>query len=259
MSVQVITWAYQQKCSAPLAKFLLITLANYANDQLEAWPSKSRLAEDMGCSESSVCKHLQTLESDGLVAVEARFVDNVQLTSKIRILASPNCGVVVRHAEGGGPSGGEGVVRHADTEPSLRTTNEPSGAQARGTTGREFWSKVMTPPNAYDGGVRFDGGKITLVNGTRTEWLAKFGNDAESLDLALLEIVERIQPNSNRPISAQVNAGLARIVRERRDRDRRYADAASRNSKSAASEKPFRPDPATPKNLKPRLTEAANA
>lgn len=135
MSVQAITWAYQQKTSSPLGKFLLVTVANYANERFEAWPSKSRLANDMCCSESAVCNHLRRLQEEGLVDVQPRWIDGVQIPSKIILLTSPEARGVVHHVEGGsscegggGPPRGGGVVHHVDTEPSLEPSIEPTPA-----------------------------------------------------------------------------------------------------------------------------------
>jgi len=217
VSVQAITWAYAQETSAPLAKFLLVTIANYANERNEAWPSKSRLASDMGCSESSVCKHLQTLQSDGLVDVQPRFVDGVQIPSKIILFASPFVGGVVRHTDRGGPSGGGGVVRHTDTEPS----REPS-IEKKDSGRVDFYGRPIEGPDAD---VSFDGQTLELVNGERARWVKKFGDD-ERLDLALTQAAAFIQPNSNRSLLVQVRAQLARAAGDKIDRDQRYAKAA---------------------------------
>lgn len=99
MSVQAISWAYAQSCPSPLAKFLLITLANYANETGECWPSKSRVANDMGCSESSVCKHLGVLQDAGMIEVRPRFFGGVQVTSRIRLLANEAQNNGVRHTD----------------------------------------------------------------------------------------------------------------------------------------------------------------
>lgn len=208
MSVQAITWAYQQTTSAPLAKFLLITIANFANEKYEAHPSKSRLASDMGCSESSVCKYLQTLVEEGLVEIEPRYVENVQITSIIRLMAYPQLGGVVRHTD-------RGVVRHTDTEPSVEINKKTIGRDALGR-----------PIEGPDADVSFDGETITLVNGERADWLKRFGGDEERLDLAIIQAAGYIQPHSRQSLLKQVRAQLARAAGDKRDRDQRYAAAA---------------------------------
>lgn len=109
----------------------------------------------------------------------------------------------------------------------------PIGVRAR--TSANFWSNAIGHgKHGYDGGVHFDGSRVELVNGTLANWLERFGNDREALDLALIQIVGLIQPNGSRPICAQVEGQLARIVGQRRDQDRRYeASKASSHRQQA--------------------------
>jgi hypothetical protein len=106
--------------------------------------------------------------------------------------------------------------------------------------GRDFWAKAINPDaeHGHDKVTLVDG-KLTLFNGYHQEWLAEFGGDAKGLDLALKEIAGRVQPSHHaRPLEAQVSSQLARMARDKRDRDKRYADAAARNAKAAAPTKP---------------------
>lgn len=97
------------------------------------------------------------------------------------------------------------------------------------------WSQAFAQPGDSHG-VELANGRLTLVNGTRTEWLERFDGDAKALDLALIEAAGEIQPNSrSHSLKAQVLRALARKVRDRLDRDRRYAAAASAK---AAPKKP---------------------
>lgn len=94
----------------------------------------------------------------------------------------------------------------------------------------ENWSTAFAKPDANHG-VEFSNGRLILVNGTRAEWLAQFDGDAKALELALIETAGEIQPNSrSHSLKAQVMRSLARKVRDRLDRDRRYAAAASAKS-----------------------------
>ena len=86
--------------------------------------------------------------------------------------------------------------------------------------------------------VLLEQGKITLVNGFKIRWLDEFGGSEKDLDLALTQAAQYIQPNGQRPLEVQVSSQLARIVREKRDKDARYAAAAT---KSAVKSKPFKP------------------
>jgi len=92
------------------------------------------------------------------------------------------------------------------------------------------WSKAFGAEPEHET-VRIEAGAVVLVNGTRAEWLARFGGDAEGLDLALIQVAGQIQPNSrSHSIEQQANRHLAKIVQERRDRDRRYRDVAAQNA-----------------------------
>lgn len=82
----------------------------------------------------------------------------------------------------------------------------------------------------YDRAVLADG-KIELRNGFRQEWLARFGGDPVSLDLALQQIVPYVEPNSRKTLETQVNAQLARIARQ--DREVAKRSEASRQQRPA--------------------------
>lgn len=98
-----------------------------------------------------------------------------------------------------------------------------------------FWQDALNP--SHD--VLFEDGKLTLVNGMRVTWLEEFGGDEKDLDLALQRAAQYVQPNGSKTLEVQVSGQLARIVQEKRDRDRRYAAAA--NAKPAPAKKPFKP------------------
>jgi hypothetical protein len=84
---------------------------------------------------------------------------------------------------------------------------------------------------ADDHGVEFIGGKLSLVNGTRSAWLERFDGDDETLDLALIEAAGSIQRNSNASLKLQVERKLANILRDKKDRDKRYRSAVAANAR----------------------------
>jgi hypothetical protein len=67
MSFQAMAWAIQQRTGDPLAKLLLLALANYADEHNESWPSLSRLADDLELSRRSITNKLEVLEQNNLV------------------------------------------------------------------------------------------------------------------------------------------------------------------------------------------------
>lgn len=76
MSVQAITWAYAQQGLTGTQKFVLVTLANYANGDWECWPSVEDLVGSTGIAERSVRDALKHLEAGRYLTREReRFKD----------------------------------------------------------------------------------------------------------------------------------------------------------------------------------------
>jgi hypothetical protein len=68
MSVQAITWAYSlEDLDDPIMRFVLVTLANYADDYGVCWPSVMTLAADLRCSERKLRACTRALETMGLI------------------------------------------------------------------------------------------------------------------------------------------------------------------------------------------------
>lgn len=73
MSWQASSWAKEQRLGNPLAKSILLCLADYADpEKALCWPSQTRLAEDAEVSERSVREWLQRLEDWGLISRSKR-------------------------------------------------------------------------------------------------------------------------------------------------------------------------------------------
>lgn len=121
------------------------------------------------------------------------------------------------------------------------------------------WNLAFAQPEP---GIEFDGGRVRLVNGTRAEWLERFGGDAEALDLALIEVSGKFQPNSrSHSPRMQVERELARIVREDRNKDKRYQQAVQANAKQRGSSQSSAPSdkPTVSELLRRRREEEAAA
>lgn len=126
-------------------------------------------------------------------------------------------------------------IQERDSVPIQDKKPDVSAAPA---DGRSFWAAALNSQAHKHQDVLFQNGKLTLLNGTRVDWLKRFSGDEERLDLALIQIAPVLQPNSNRPLTAQVDSQLARIAGEKRDRDVRYNQAATANKATKAKPKP---------------------
>ena len=72
MSVQLITWAYQQQNISTGAKFLLVTLANYANHDGISWPGQEKLGKNTASSARQIRRWSTELAEAGLVNITYR-------------------------------------------------------------------------------------------------------------------------------------------------------------------------------------------
>ena len=119
--------------------------------------------------------------------------------------------------------------------------NSNSGEQFPTLCKKEEEERRKRPPNPLEGGTVGDEVLVTnsgviLAGSVRDRWLTAFDGDAEQLRLALIEVRGRIQPNSrSHSVQVQVEKQLASMVRDKRDRDRRYAEACQRNRPKAVS------------------------
>jgi hypothetical protein len=109
--------------------------------------------------------------------------------------------------EGGSQSGQEGVATQAAL--SSKDNQEDIPDKKRGRRAKGFWQEAFNP----DGhSVEFSNGKLKLLNGEHARWLHEFGGDERRLDLALIQIAPYLQPNTRRPLLAQVESQLARLL-----------------------------------------------
>jgi hypothetical protein len=81
MSHLATAWAYRQKIKVSGRKFVLVALADFADEQWSCFPGQERLAAMTGQDVRSVRRHMIELEKDGLISRESRFLANGQRTS----------------------------------------------------------------------------------------------------------------------------------------------------------------------------------
>lgn len=78
MSFQAMAWAAAQKLPTR-DKFVLIMMANYADEYGKCWPSLNRLSAETSMSRSTVQLAIKALSDAGLLRIEQRSQDGVSL------------------------------------------------------------------------------------------------------------------------------------------------------------------------------------
>lgn len=72
MSVHAISWAYKQRCYSTGAKFLLVTMANYCDENGCCWPSIKTLAAETQMTAKHISTLIEKLEEAGQILKEGR-------------------------------------------------------------------------------------------------------------------------------------------------------------------------------------------
>ncbi len=72
MSNQAINWAYKQQIKGSGRKFVLVALADFADEDGSCFPSQARIAAMTGQSRVSVNTHMKALEESGHIVRERR-------------------------------------------------------------------------------------------------------------------------------------------------------------------------------------------
>jgi len=81
VSNQAITLALQTQGVSSAEKFLLVVISNYANQDMEAWPSHARLARDTCMSRRTIIRLVASLAEKKLISVRGRKSRGLQTTS----------------------------------------------------------------------------------------------------------------------------------------------------------------------------------
>jgi hypothetical protein len=89
MSVDALTWAKKQRTGSPAKKCLLMTLADYADEDGGCWPSQETLSKVTEQSVDSVQRQLKQLEDDGFIRRRGRGVRNGRRAVTIYSLLMP--------------------------------------------------------------------------------------------------------------------------------------------------------------------------
>lgn len=81
MSWAATSWASKVKTGSPAIKLVLLTLANFADDEGYCFPSQKTLAEITECGERSIRRYLDKLESMGIIRRVRRHREDGSRTS----------------------------------------------------------------------------------------------------------------------------------------------------------------------------------
>jgi len=74
MSIKAVSWAFDQQIKDPLAKLVLIAVADHINESTgDAWPSVERLEQMTCASRSTVIRKLKLLENTGFLQRTKRY------------------------------------------------------------------------------------------------------------------------------------------------------------------------------------------
>lgn len=139
MSARAINWAWTQLLK-PLPKFVLVALADRADDEGICWPSVKWLMKKTGLPERSVREYCRVLRDTGLLATVPRRRDDGGQTSNEFRLAIPDEFGVAAPAAGGheatAPPGGKASApppceSSAGQETSKRDVSLPDGKGTR--------------------------------------------------------------------------------------------------------------------------------
>lgn len=103
MSIWAVNWALNEQLPSPMSKLLLVALANFANDEDEAWPHLETLESMVGVSKRTVLRGLRELCDGGWISRLQGFADGprggtVRVNSVYRLLLPET--VTRRHGRG---------------------------------------------------------------------------------------------------------------------------------------------------------------
>lgn len=170
MSFQAMTWAMAQTPGNYTEKYILLIVANYANDNGQCWPSNATLARQTMCSETTVKTALRSLAAQELISITPRIQDGQQLSNMITLHMHVSAqsggasndtggreapGAGSRAARGVGARRASGGGRHAPTNLSLEPINSDSPLTPRkrvdvSAKGRVGKSEALDAFQAYN-------------------------------------------------------------------------------------------------------------
>lgn len=184
VSIRALNWAWSVQGVTSTQKFLLVALADFADEEDACFPAQDRLASMIGTARETVSRNLGALEEVGLISRSRRSRVDGSRTSDRFVLAVGQCAESSRDPASGPmcASRGDNVTQTGGREPSLNhqgTTNpsivSPSRevAVAAGSAFDVFWDvyprKVGKPvaARAFDKAIARAGSAAVVVDGAR--------------------------------------------------------------------------------------------
>lgn len=233
-------WTRQQVTGDPVSKLVLRTIGDFANwESGSCFPSIEKLAECCEAHPSTVRRHLRYLEENGFITLQKRDGSSYLITlvgyadwyKTLPVKKSKGATSVVGVSVGEGylPDRGGVPVREGGATSVL-----PEHFNLTSNLTNSFDKKIdSSATQEEESRVWIKDGQIKLCDQLNQFWLKEFLGDQDSLNLGLLQIAAYVQPNSVHGLEKQVSSQLARICRDRREKDQRYKNAA--NPKQAPS------------------------
>ena len=132
MSIEAMKAAWDLEIESPAQKNVLVVLANFANQEHEAYPAVATISKYTAFSERAVRQALRALEEAGWIVRQERWHDNGRSkTTLYRLEFMTGRGGSNRPHEGAADAGGGGSRRRGEgaagaPNPLLRSLKEPS-------------------------------------------------------------------------------------------------------------------------------------
>ena len=130
MSVEALSWAFQQDVTPAAKKLVLIALANRADEDGFCYPGYKRLSSQCSMARSTVILHVKALEEQGLITIYSQTRENGSDTSNLYKLSLNGVGSEIRTPPGPrfGPPGSE--IQTPIYEHNIHTHSQPLTRQS---------------------------------------------------------------------------------------------------------------------------------
>lgn len=100
MSITAIAWAWTINGLGPDPKFVLMALADQADDTGYCWPSQRLIAQQVEMGERTVRRHLKTLQEVGLLTATVRSSSDGRRSEAYRLNVGAQLDLSVQAASG---------------------------------------------------------------------------------------------------------------------------------------------------------------